>query len=97
VKAQPLGINLSFENIGVIGPEQFLGDKSQHIRDIGPGRQATTKCNLSPIFPVMPIERADILINVSYKPAFYWSQKSENFRFVTVRSSDGQLHWLRQP
>jgi hypothetical protein len=97
VQAQPPGINLSFENIGVMGPDQFLGDKSQNIRDIGPGRQATTKCNLSPIFPVMPIDRADISITVSYKPDYLWSPRSEDFRFVTVRSSDGQLRWVRQP
>jgi hypothetical protein len=97
VNAQPPGLNLSFENISVMGPDRFLGDKSQKIRDIDPGGQATTKCNLSPLFPVMPIENADIAITVVYQPAFYRSQKVKDFRFITVSGSDGQLRWVRQP
>lgn len=96
VNARPPGINLSFENISVQGPDQFLGDKNQQTRDIAAGGHATTKCNLSPLFPVMPIENADISITVIFRPAFFRSQKAKYFRFVTARGSDGQLRWIQQ-
>jgi hypothetical protein len=41
-----------------------------------------------------PVTRADVEIMVSYRPALLLSARSRRFRFTTVQTKDGNLHWV---
>ena len=45
----------------------------------------------------IPINYADIAIITSFRPSFAFWTTEIPFRFITAKSADGQLRWLRQP
>jgi hypothetical protein len=64
------------------------------IPRLDPGEQGTAPCN-----PAVGLKAsaADIEVVVSYRPDYVPWKKERPFRFVTVSSKDGKLHWIPQP
>lgn len=96
LKSGSTDTNLELSNVTVSARDQYLGDKSQEVRDIAPKGQATTTCDLPPIAPITGISSADISIRVSYRLRLYPLRKEQSFRFLSVRGSDNRFRWIRQ-
>lgn len=81
--------NLSVESLS-------LGYASPPIKIIHRKEQKTFFC--PPIFKwKVPINSADIIIRVLYRPDFLFWRQEMDFRFVAARDISGTVRWLPKP
>jgi len=76
-------------------PARFTS-KYSVAKEILPDGTATTFCNLGPLMQ-FKADSADVIIIVSYRPSFVFWRREKHQRFITMKSSDGILHWQPQP
>lgn len=91
-------------------PNYIYYDKPK-ITIIGPGSAYETTLKIDVINPTergsffipkmldfnAPATKADISVNIHFRPAFFFWLKEKNFRFVTYKGDDGFWYWLPQP
>jgi hypothetical protein len=63
---------------------------------IDTGETKTIPC-FWPVISNLPVERADISLGISYRPAFWPFRLEKSFRFVAERSANGDIRFLKQP
>ncbi len=105
----PLGINLvKFSclllNVETANRNRFINVRlsSESLTVIGmePGEKATVPCIFRQSIGLSDsdtIQTADVVIIVEFRPDFVLWRRTRRLRFVTLRSSDGNLYWYPQP
>jgi hypothetical protein len=87
------------KRVGTALKEPQIGD----IKELIPadsyysGIPAMRSATVTMPFSMPEVEDLDVEVNVYYRPAWYPFGRKETFRFITKRSSDGQIHWLPRP
>jgi len=66
---------------------------SYDVPQLGPNAKTSAPCSFSVRFIGGSFEYVDVSLVVSYKPSFYPFRRSEEFRYVARRRSDGTYAW----
>lgn len=93
-----------FENAqrGRVTGGMSIHDPALHILIMWQGDTITVPCSAVDTFIMGPLTTADITIQIQFRPIlipkFLHLRPSErDFRFVTVKQSDGSLRWVPEP
>jgi hypothetical protein len=60
------------------------------VKEVRASEKTTTTC----YFPPWSVRKADVSIEVTYRPSFSLWRKTQLFRFVTELQNDGSYQWL---
>ncbi len=76
------------------GIRDLTYETPQYVAELeGHGGQQSVYCTWVNPDDDQPITYADVVVAISYRPAFGFRKHTRNVRFITARQSDGKFRW----
>jgi hypothetical protein len=102
IHAVTTGCTVMSANFGELTASDNRIEYGQAVPQLRKGERDTLWCPLTPTFirtgpNVKPLDAADLIVRVEFRPSFWPTRTMVSRRFTTTKDVDGKLRWMSRP